>query len=484
MNWLLIAEITYGIILLLVALRIVYDSRNSTKSLSYLMLIIFLPVLGMLIYFGVGINYRKRKIYSKKLTEDDELARTLEKNLIRSTARTIQQREDIRGSESLAYLLLNEALSPLTAGNQVRLLFNGEEKFRELIPALKAARHHIHLEYYIFEDGRVGEEIGQILIEKARQGVQVRFIYDAFGSISMSGDFEDRLREAGVEIYPFFKIYFPLFANRINYRNHRKIVVIDGKKGFTGGINVSDRYINTDKTEQDLYWRDTHVCIEGAGVQYLQYLFFCDWNFCSGLPVQPDQKYFPDFTEDVEVKDTLVQIAASGPDSVLPSILYSILKAISLAREEVLITTPYFIPGESLLNILIIAAYSGVRVVLLVPGISDSRFVQAATRSYYRSLLSAGIEVYEYQKGFIHAKTMVIDEKVAMVGTANMDLRSFDLNFEVNALIYDPKVARELKEQFMRDLQDAEAIQLKKWKKRPIVTKLLQKAAGLFSPLL
>lgn len=484
MNWFLLAEIAYVVILFLVALRIVYDSRNSVKALAYLMLIIFLPVLGLFIYFGVGVNYRKRKIYSKKLTEDDELAKTLEDNLIRYTASTIQQRRDIRGSASLAYLLLNEALSPLTAGNQVQLLFNGEEKFKELIPALKAARHHIHLEYYIFEDGLIGEEIGKILMEKAAQGIKVRFIYDGFGSISMSTDFEDRLKEAGVEIYPFFKIYFPLFANRINYRNHRKIVVIDGKTGFMGGINVSDRYINTGKSASELYWRDTHLSILGSGVQYLQYLFFCDWNFCSGSAIQPDKFYFPDFNKEPEKKDTLVQIAASGPDSSSPSILFAILKAISLARSEVLITTPYFIPGESLLNILIIAAFSGVRVVLLVPGISDTRFVQAATRSYYHSLLAAGVEIYEYQKGFIHAKTMVIDEKVAMVGTANMDIRSFDLNFEVNALIYDPKVAEELKQQFNEDLRHSKAIPLEAWRKRAVLTKLMQKAAGVFSPLL
>lgn len=488
MNWLLFAEVAYLIVLFAVALRVVYDSTNVTKTLAYLLLILFIPFFGMLIYFGIGINYRKRKIYSKKLIEDDELARSLEQHMIRMTHAAVKEgEEELEHNASLAYLLLNENLSPLTSDNHVRILVNGEEKFEALLKDLNAAKDHIHIEYYIFEEEGVGSEIGRILKEKAAQGVKVRFIYDAFGSLGMSAAFENDLRSAGVEIYPFFKIYFPLLANRLNYRNHRKIVVIDGEVGYTGGINVSDRYINSHDGKGDpgkRYWRDTHVRIQGPGVQYLQYLFFCDWNFCADVKLPPDPRYFPGYDRPPGTDGTMVQIVASGPDSRYPSILFSVLKAISLARKEILITTPYLIPGESLLNTLVIAAYSGVRIRVMVPGKSDSKVVQAAARSYYRELLDAGVEIYEYEKGFIHAKTMVIDQEVAMIGTANMDIRSFDLNFEVNAVIYDKKTARDLKYCFLQDIKHAREIKLEEWKKRPVLTKLVEKTAGLSSPLL
>lgn len=246
------------------------------------------------------------------------------------------------------------------------------------------------------------------------------------------------MRDAGIAVYPFHKVHFYLLANRLNYRNHRKIVVIDGCTAFVGGINVSDKYINTGRNP--LYWRDMHIRLDGPSVYYLQYLFITDWNFCCQKKFEPGGPYFPPIKKTAQ--NSYVQLSASGPDSVQPSVLYTILQAIYLAKEEILITTPYFIPGESITDALRIAALSGLRVKLLVPGIGDSKIVNAASRSYYSSLLDAGVEIYLYQKGFVHAKTMVTDSKLFIVGTANMDYRSFELNFEVNAVVYDFALAK------------------------------------------
>ncbi len=353
-----------------------------------------------------------------------------------------------------------------------------------MLQALREAKDHIHIEYYIYEDDVIGRSVENILIQKAKEGITVRFIYDDFGSRSIRRKLVKRLKKGGVKVYPFSKIFFIAFANRINYRNHRKIIVVDGKTAFTGGINVSDRYINDGNVTNKLFWRDTHVRIDGPGVQYLQYLFLCDWNFCAKDSVQPDEKYFPREKYFPVNGNKVVQIAASGPDSDTPTIMFSLLQAINLATKEILITTPYFIPGDSLIDALIIAALSGISVKLLVPGISDSWLVNLAARSYYDDLLNAGVEIYQYKKGFVHAKTMVTDGSIAIIGTANMDQRSFDLNFEVNAIVYDTDIASQLRNIFFDDLKDAEIIDVTAWNARPWYKLLTEQAARLISPLL
>ena len=348
---------------------------------------------------------------------------------------------------------------------------------------MQAAQHHIHLEYYIYEDDHIGQLLADTMIQKAQEGVTVRFIYDDFGSSGIRKKLVKRLRAGGVQAHPFSRITFVALANRLNYRNHRKIIVIDGHTAFVGGINVSDKYINK-AGQQQQYWRDTHLKLIGAGAAYLQYLFLCDWNFCAAAQLQPNAEFFPP-TQTLPTKgNKIIQIAASGPDSDNPTILYSLLQSIGLATRELLITTPYFIPGESLLDALIIAAMSGVRVKLLVPGQSDSLVVSAASRSYYADLLHAGVEIYQYQKGFIHAKTMVIDRKVAIVGTANMDQRSFDLNFEVNAVIYDSEFATQLSEVFNQDLAHAQRIDPALWAQRSLSARFLEQTLRLISPIL
>jgi len=484
MNWLLVYEIFYVTLLILACMRIVYDTRSNTKTLAYLLLVIFLPLLGIFIYFSFGINYHKRKIYSKKLVQDDDLEKSVREKLWQHSRQIFDKGSPaLRDNKELAYMLVKDSGSAITMHNEVKILVNGEEKFPAVLQAIANAKDHIHIEYYIYEDDEIGNAIAKVLERKAAEGVDVRFIYDDFGSRSIRRRLVKRLQKAGVKAFPFYRIIFIALANRLNYRNHRKIIVIDGWVAFVGGINVSDRYINCGKKNK-VFWRDTHLQLEGPGVQYLQYLFLCDWNFCANEHLQPTPRFFPP-DESLPINgNKIVQVAASGPDSDTPTMLFALLQAIYLAREELLITTPYFIPGESIIDALVVSAMGGVKVRLLVPGISDSRIVNAAARSYYSDLLDAGVEVYQYQKGFVHAKTLVADRKLAIVGTANMDNRSFELNFEVAALVYDEATARELATVFEKDITDALRIDPYDWQNRPWYKELLEKTARLVSPLL
>ncbi len=481
MSILLLVSIVYIILIIIICIKILYGVHSTTKTFAYLLITLFVPVIGMLLYLAVGANYRKNKLYTKKIINDDHLLAEIRSKIVRESEDNWKGAEqDVKSHTPLARLLLHDN-SPLTRNNEVSLLLNGETKFPAVIRALKDARHHIHMEYYIFEDDEIGNEIKNILIQKVKDGVKVRFIYDDLGSRSIRKQFICQLKDGGVEVYPFYKILFLAFSNRTNYRNHRKIIVIDGCTSFVGGINVSDRYINK-ADRKKLFWRDTHVQISGPGVFYLQYLFICDWNFCSEQQMPIEHDYFPPY--DLKKGEAYVQIAASGPDSDSPTILYSLLETILTAKEELLITSPYFIPGQSILDALCVSAISGVKVKLLVPRISDSAIVNAAAKSYYAEILDAGVEIYLYKKGFVHAKTLVADGELAIVGSANMDLRSFELNFEVNSVIYDKVIAQQLRDAFFEDLLEADRIDPDVWAKRTKLEQLPEKLSRLLSPLL
>ncbi|GGG59982.1 cardiolipin synthase [Bizionia arctica] len=424
-------------------------------------------------------------MYGKKLMTNEDLQLNLERELISYSKDVLKKGdESVQENKKLINLILKDNLSPLTNNNDVKLLLNGETKFPEVIECINQAKHHIHIEYYIFEDDNIGTQIIDLLIEKVSQGVMVRFIYDDFGSRSIRKKQVKRLQEGGVKVFPFYKIKLIAFANRINYRNHRKIIVIDGHTSFVGGINVSDRYINTVPNKNKVFWRDTHLKIVGPASWYLQYLFLCDWNFCAEDDVTITNQLFPVKGSFESKNDKHVQITASGPDSDVPTIKFALLQAINLAEKEILITTPYFIPSNSIMDALMIAAKSGVKVKLIVPKNSDSKLVNAAACSYYSDLLKSGVEIYRYCKGFVHAKTLVIDNEIAVVGTANMDVRSFDLNFEVSAIVYDEEIADQLKASFYEDLEDSTRIDLKQWQSRPAPYRFLDKLARLFSPVL
>lgn len=481
LDWKWIAGMIYIVIVVLICLRIIFETRSTTKTMAYLLFCIFVPIIGINFYLIFGINYWRKKLYDKKMSEDEQILAQLKKDISLYTEESLQHQDmaDPDNTE-LASMLMKDLKSPLTRKNRVKLLVNGEEKFPELIQALTQAKHHIHLQYYIYEQDEIGNAIIELLIQKAKEGVEVRFIYDDFGSPSIKKKIERRMTEAGVQVHPFHKVHFYLLANRLNFRNHRKIIIIDGQTAFTGGINVSDKYINNKKSK--LYWRDTHLRIDGPGVFYLQYLFISDWNFCCPNALKPEQLYF--VPNKVIKENTHVQVASSGPDSLQPSVLFSILQAIYLAKKEILITTPYFIPGDSILEALRIAALSGLSVKLLVPGIGDSKFVNAASKSNYNDLLQAGVEIYMYQKGFVHAKTLVADGKLSIVGTANMDHRSFELNFEVNVIVYERKFGEQMRKVFFEDLEDSMKIDPEEWYKRPAYRQFPEKIARLFSPIM
>lgn len=482
MNWLVTLEVIYFVIVFLVISRVLYDTRSGAKALAYILFIIMVPLVGMLFYFFFGINYRKQKLYSRKIVEDEVLHKKIISGVQDYSDRVMQSGLISPEHYHLAQFIHNSVTSPLTGNNSVQLLLNGEEKFPLLMEALEGATSHIHFEYYIYENDKTGNSIADMLIKKARQGVEVRFMYDDFGSHGLDHNFINRLEEAGIETAPFYKIKWYALASRLNYRNHRKIIVIDGKKSFVGGINISDRYRNDTKPENDLYWRDTHLVIDGPATFYLQYIFLCDWNFCSKKKLEYGPEYFSLLGVEKKIQRELVQIVPSGPDSRLPVIFYSLMQAISSARERISITSPYFIPGESLMDALIIAAKSNIEVILLVPGVSDSRMVNAAARSYYTELLQHRVRIFTYEKGFVHAKSMIIDDNLAVVGSANMDYRSFDLNFEVNAMLFGKKIAGQLQTAFNYDLQQSSEINANEWLNRPRYIHLWEKLVRLLSP--
>ncbi|MDG4945456.1 cardiolipin synthase [Weeksellaceae bacterium KMM 9713] len=481
MNWFIVLEVIYYLFLIAVALKILNDTQSSTKAAAYILLLFILPVAGIIIYLSFGLNYRKSGIYSKKIEMDEAQSKHVDSlisdYISTNTPKFKKEHFEYMGLSNMVY---EDNQSFTTRNNKVEILQNGENKFRELLEALRNAKHHIHIEYYIYEDDEIGNELANILMEKAREGVEVRFIYDDFGSRSIRKTIVPKLRESGVEAYAFYEITFIYLANRLNYRNHRKIVIIDGDTSFVGGVNVSDKYIN--KSAQDLYWRDTHIKIDGEATWLLQQIFFADWNFCANQQLKPSREYFRN--QPRLDQGNWVQIVSSGPDSKMPSILYSYLQAIGLAKNEICITTPYLIPGEEFLHALYMAVLRGVKVKILLPEVSDSWFVNTVCRSYFGDLLENGVEIYLYQKGFIHAKTMVCDDKLAVVGTANLDHRSFDLNFEVNAIMYDDDLAKELKTSYYQDLENARKLELEEWNERKKVVQLLEKSLRIVAPLM
>lgn len=483
-HWSTLLLAIYYLIVFAVCCIVIYNTKSPAKASAYLLLVTFLPVAGIFVYFSFGFNYRKREIYSKKIIRDDNLLHQVIRAINDNSIKILNENSAVFGNfDRVARMILKNENSLVSDNNKIDLLINGEQKFPRLKEDLQQAKHNIHLEYYIYEDDIIGNEIAAILIQKAAEGVNVRFVYDAFGSSGIK-KLAGRLRANGVEVYPFYKIIFSLLANRVNNRNHRKIVVIDGRIGYVGGINISDKYSNERRLENDLYWRDMSIRIEGTGVYNLQYTFLSDWNFASGQSLQPEEAFFPAGLNRENFGDKIVQTVVSGADSKIPSIMLSMAQCIAISRKEVFLTSPYFIPDETILNAIKVASLSGVDVKVLVPGISDSRIVNAASSSYYKELLESGVEVYRYQKGFVHAKTMVCDSQLSMVGSANMDFRSFDLNFEANAIIYDPELSGVLREQFLKDLEDAEKIDPYQWRRRSKMEKFKERLVRLAAPLM
>ena len=473
----------YVVILIVTAVIIIFDTNNPTKALFYLFLTITIPFVGIAFYYSFGINHRKHKFYKHKVRADKQIVKQLEHLFVKQKNDFERvANENLKHFKSLAYFLFNDSRE-LFGQNNYQILINGEEKFPELFKSIKNAKKFIHIEYYIWENDKIGNEFKDILISAFNRGVEIRIIYDDFGSNGIRNNIVKELKTIGVKIFPIIKIKFIGLANRLNHRDHRKIVIIDGEIAFVGGINIADNYDN--RQNNKVYWRDTHLKISGYTVNNLQRHFVSSWNTCSDEELKVNNIYFPNlFTPYNTLNKGFSQTIAGGPDYKHSYIQLSFLKIFSLAQDKLYITSPYFIPDVSIKNSLIQSALGGVDVRLLIPDTGDSLLVSSATKSYIGDLLRSNVKVYLYQKGFIHAKTIVADSFLSVIGTANMDERSFSLNFEITSVIYDPEIAHKMERQFLNDLQDSNQISLLEYEQLPGYVKLGYRIARLVSALL
>lgn len=484
MNWTQIittgTTIAYIAIIIVVIYRILLENRTPVRTLAWLLVLILVPVFGLLFYVYFGMNYRKVKMFSMKGLGDVKWLQYMsEDQKQRIQKNELLKKGDMETVRRLMTLLLSNSKALISRYNSVDILNNGEETFRAIFKAIEIAKKYIHVEYYIIEKGELANRLKDLLIAKAKEGVEVRVIYDDVGSWSLPKSYIREMRAAGIQIYPFLPVRFPLFTNKVNYRNHRKIVVVDGEIGFIGGLNFADRYM------QGLpgigIWRDTHLKVKGEVVTSLQTVFLFDWYFVRQEVLLNKTEYLPDYKIDSNV---VIQTVASGPDSDWTSIQQAYFTLINLSREYVFISTPYFMPGETTINSLKTAAMSGVDVRIMIPHKSDSPLTSWCTRSYIEELLTAGVRVFQYHAGFNHSKIIIVDGLVSTVGTANMDMRSFEQNFEVNLILYDRNVSRKLTNFFLEDLKQSTEIHLNKWKFRPQKDRIRESLARLFAPLL
>ena len=484
MNWTHI--ITYGATAVYVATiiaviyRILLENRTPVRTLAWLLVLILVPVVGLIFYVYFGMNYRKVKMFSMKGLGDIKWLQYMsEDQKQRIQKAELLKKGDMESVRRLMTLLLSNSKALVSRHNSVDILNNGEETFRAIFKSIEIAKKYIHVEYYIIEKGELANRLKNLLIAKAKEGVEVRVIYDDVGSWSLPKSYIREMCAAGIQIYPFLPVRFPLLTNKVNYRNHRKIVVVDGEIGFIGGLNFADRYI---KGLPGIgIWRDTHLKVKGEVVTSLQTVFLFDWYFVRQEVLLDKAEYLPDYKVDSNV---VIQTVASGPDSDWTSIQQAYFTLINLSRKYVYISTPYFMPGETTINSLKTAAMSGVDVRIMIPHKSDSPLTSWCTRSYIEELLTAGVRVFQYQAGFNHSKIIIVDGLVSTVGTANMDMRSFEQNFEINLILYDRNESRKLSEFFLEDLKQSKEIHLNEWKFRPQRDRVRESLARLFAPLL
>jgi cardiolipin synthase len=477
LQWILLAGgLVYLASLISTLFVILYDHSSPSKAMAWMMVIVFFPVFGLGLYATFGRNFRKRRMFSRKLDSDEQQFPEL---IFQDADWSEHDNPDVQGNANIIRLLQANSKAPLTRHNDVKILQNGKNTFEAILNAIEGAEKHIHLEFYIFEDGKIGQKFKEALTRKAQAGVKVRLIYDAVGSWSVKKRFLTSLRKGGVDVVQFFPVRFPILASRVNYRNRRKIVVVDGSLAFVGGINVSDKYLGEDP-EYGTYWRDTHLKIKGSGARCLQAVFIRDWFFAKGEHIVLAQKSTLPMVE----SETYLQIASSGPDSDYASIMQAYFTAITSAKKHIYISTPYFVPNHAISVAIKTAAMRGIEVRMLVPEKSDSAFLDYGLKAYLEEFLEVGVKIHFYTKGFNHAKLIMVDGSFCSIGTANMANRSFDQNFEVNAIIYDKDTTEELEAGFLNDLKDSHELDFKEFRNRANRDKFFESLARLASPLL
>ncbi|MFA5328851.1 MAG: cardiolipin synthase [Prolixibacteraceae bacterium] len=474
-----LVTVLYFLTVVTIAILIILENRNPVKTISWILVLVLLPFAGIVIYLFFGQEYRKTKMFSRKGLKDLEKLRNLTLEQLDNLPKNHTLiNEKLFSKRRLINLMLTNSNALLTSDNQVKVLENGEDTFPEIFNAIENARHHIHLEYYIIEDDKIGNYLREMLIRKSTEGVEVRLIFDDVGSWELKKRFIRSMSDAGVKVDCFMKVRFPMLTSRVNYRNHRKILVVDGETAFVGGLNFADRY--RDGVPGIGPWRDTHLKVTGGAATALQIIFMADWYFVS-KEILKGEKYFKPFESG---NGKLVQMTASGPDSDWESISQAYFMAIASATEYVYISTPYLMPTSDIITALKTSALGGVDVRIIVPGLSDSITPKWGTNSYIEELLEAGVKVYFYQEGFIHSKVIVADDVFSSVGTANLDFRSLETNFEVNAMIYDEEIAGILTKQFLKDQEKSELVSLEDWINRPRMNKIKESFARILSPML
>lgn len=475
LNSLFLINIIFAIIVIL------FEKRKPTVTMSWLLIMLFMPIIGFILYIFLGQDLRKKKLFYIKSDEEKTIYAAIkkqddcmDKNLFNFKNPLVAEHKD------MISLNLNSR-SLFTQDNSLEIFNDGKELFDSMIARIKEARVFIHMEYYIIRDDQLGNEIIKILAEKARSGIEVKLLYDGMGCLHVGKKFFQPLIDAGGEVEMFFPPFLPYINLRINYRNHRKITVIDGLYGYVGGFNIGDEYLG--KNKKIGYWRDSHLCIAGTAIQQLELRFLLDWRHASGLKEEFkfDLRYFPQQKFNGNIA---VQIVSSGPDSKWSSIRNAYLKIINKAHKTLYLHTPYFIPDDSIFVAIKLAALSGVDVRIIIPHKSDHMFVHWAASSYIGELLEAHVKVYHYNNGFLHSKMIVADSFISTIGTANLDIRSFQLNFEVNALMYDRQIGKLLEEQFLKDLESCTEMTLDTYNKRHITIKIRESIFRLLSPLL
>lgn len=472
-HWIFI--VLYVAVIVGIMLTVLMDNRQPAKTIAWVLVLLFVPVVGIVLYIFFGQNTRKMKLIS---------GRSLDQLSKRSMLEFVEQR-NLRMPEyfsSLVRLFTNQSMSLPFKDNAVEFYTDGYQFFPALLQAIKGATNHIHLDTYIFADDPLGRLLSDALIAKAREGVEVRLIYDDVGCWRVPERFFDRMRQAGVKVRSFMPVRFPAFTSKVNYRNHRKVCVIDGTQGFIGGMNIALRYVKG-LNGGTLPWRDTHMRLRGSVVYALQRAFLVDWYFVDRTLIN-DHRYYPPMPWHIS-NDSLAQVVISSPIAQWPDIMQGYVRILLEAKRYVYMETPYFLPTEPVMFAMRTAALAGVDVRLLIPRRSDAWLIQLASMSYVTETLEAGVKVRLYEKGFNHSKLLVADDQISTCGSTNIDFRSFENNFEANVFFYDRQTALRIKDIYMRDedcsINFSEARELHH---RPYMHRFVESLLRLLSPLL
>ncbi|AEV96068.1 cardiolipin synthase [Pediococcus claussenii] len=485
MNWVkFIFEMILIINIIGASITVFRQRRDIAATWAWLLVLYFLPIVGFIAYAFVGRKLPENKLFPLKQKTRLELNQIIAQQSKELYDERTSSDIIAEGAEGMVRFFGNADHAFLTRRNEVEIITDGNELFTNMFESIKRAKHHVHIEFYTIYNDSIGNELIKLLEQKASEGIEVKVIWDSWGSLGTRRSFFNRLIELGGQAYPFLGTRSALTDFRLNFRDHRKIVVIDGKVGYVGGFNVGDQYLGRKKKFGN--WRDTHIRIKGPGVYGLQSRFVLDWNATSKVDqideiFEPGSKYFP-FIEGKG--NTSLQVVSSGPDSDVQKIKMGYLKMINAAKRSIWIQSPYLIPDDSVLDALRIAAASGVDVRIMVPHMPDHAFVYRATQYYAWQCAKWGIKVYYYNNGFLHAKTMVVDGKISSVGSANMDFRSFKLNFEVNSFMYDANIAHRLEKIYRRDILESTLQTAEMFEKQSSWLKFKQIFSRLLSPIL